>query len=339
MRSILCCERVAAQAATTHMLARVHPAADRRAAFELLVPRGWTRMAEGAPAAFAGADEVLGHAWLGGYEGPGGSTIELSTSTLAWELAPLDWLAARLVRCGWTVTAARMLEVPDGRRAELVGRRVDDATLVLGRWLAFVDAGRLLVVHTRAREQQLVRDALALELAADGFRLLAPTGIDRFEALAVHGIAPTPLAFLLPASWAVTDGSEPGTADAELVVADRRRAWLHLRVTRAAADRESLSLRSHAMRVELRQRGFVPSRVEAEILVDRARMWRACEGAIGRALVAHSRTGVAHDVRIWHRDASGHAVDAMVVAKGPMGPGVDWMRAMRALEIAFGTVA
>ena len=308
--------------ADTKVIIQVEPSIDPSLAFEIQLPAGWTRvdgwhrelcrLGMPVPLAVFACAEVRDQ------------VVAVSAEQLPAEVDVVDWCRFRCVNAGWLVTSTR--EILEGRGCEVVARRASGWTR---RDRVVLDGARLVYTHELAWEKSGAEERRGLEVPV---HLLRPSSVDRVERW-IDAALGDGLTFSLPASWRFvpTRGELAASVDAELVTKRGVMAVLGVRARPCEERPRWLAARLEDVRTELLRWGFVIER-EAEPDQPRERAMReiACWRG-GFVLGTAEASGIAFDVR-------GFAVVAWVGVAWRVGARLEWMRAIRALEIAVSSL-
>lgn len=315
-------------------LVRLEPAFFPSLAVDVTLPSGWMRTHDrhqlacvlGLPTPIAVFER-----------GPGlGALAAVSVSALPFEVGIADWCRFRFTQARWMLVSSRFIDTPHGRRFEILGardtelgaRRRRDISFLHGRWLVQIH----LVGDDTSWSRSMLEWSIIGELAviANGAPL---GGCERRRGVAIPGTA---IRLDVPITWTVA-AARRGSVDIELVTDRAQQAWIHLRSRRWVGEPSALVLRAEGLLRELAGRGFALRHVaQPDRPGNDARLDELCfQGGCVADVLAD---GVwPRDCRMWHRTVDEYEIDAMLVAPPVGARHLPWMRAIRALELAFGT--
>lgn len=320
----------------THAVYRLRPPHDPSLTYRIPVPAAWGRCRT-LPA----IDPELGRPELLGLfaspDDPQRERLTVSVTRLPYEVDPLAWVTARAAVGGWRIATARRLD--DRGRFEVGALREDQGRVLVRRTVGVLDEARLLRVDATAGSGAWPKVADELWPCGMLFDLEAPTRRAQIEARRTFG---GPLVkFSLPGSW---DAKPTAPAERGGVT---WLAWTEQDVQLAAVVRvdaarvgeagvETIGDRQRRVVHGLKRRGVHLVREPVRVADDGDR-GAGLDGWLGQ-WVAPGRAGSdALEIRFAHRDAGGISVDYLMVAPAPGTRHLDWMRCVRAFEIAIST--
>jgi hypothetical protein len=328
MKELLIPPERAVLLAASHDLARVHPRVAGVSALELLVPKGWRAQ----QVAHAGVLEEWKPTNVARYatEDPA-CALTVVCTRLGHDVPLRCWLEFAAVCGAWQIDEQTAV-VRDGvPRLATWAHRIGDGAATVRRTGAFVDGGCVFEVQVDAPPGMWLRELATLEASADSLDRVEAVGHVHAEFRRTHVMSGCELVIEAPASWLV-EPSDPGTIDLVLRRDRSTRAWVHLRATRAGV--EAIEARQFALRSELRARGYAARR-EAETCEVSLVSHDAIAPRVATRMHARTPLGAVAEVRAWFGESPRWSIDAMSVATVGGRAHLEWMRAMRVLELAF----
>ncbi len=314
--------------ATTHDLAIVHPG-EPSSPFGLLLPKGL--LAESRPARQRWVDFRPGT--LARYSDAGRDVQVTVTGTrLPFDVALVDWLAYAVKCSGWTAEPPSRLRGPT-ERASVWAHSVGPTGARLRRVCAEQDADRVFEVVVEASVIEWSERRPALEATALGVVLLdADVGVGAEPRRRV-GVRATGVTV-----EALHGGHVRSPVDGHIDLVLHRdrslRGWVHRRAEPRGVVTAASRLRG--LRTELQRRSYDVRGQALPVPLDLERTEFRRAPRLALLLDARSPLGTSVQVRCWQGESPTHAIDVMLVGPPPGRAHLDWMRGMRALELAFG---
>ncbi len=210
-----CAVQLTSEVASHFDIIEIDPKHEPAAACQMLGPSGWEHAKSfGGIVASMGRPVPLAMTNAPNQQRMPG--IVIRHVRLPAEIALEDYARLLFEDEGWQVESMRWLELPVGRRLDVVCRQGSGYLTLLRRVLMFADHGRVLLHESYGLERDWQRWSDSLWCSAATFGLTQPTEDESFEVYTAH--ARDGLCWELPSSWQVACPMKEFAIEARLIV-------------------------------------------------------------------------------------------------------------------------